>query len=106
MVWQAAALGLDGGRQRDIDKLIEDAENAATDFEEPLEQNRALALVALIRGDVAEAQTLYQRVLEERPLAATRTYDLVYLSLLADIHRGDLTYFAIREWFKAELVLD
>lgn len=105
-IWQAVVLDLDGGRQRDIDNLLEDAENAAVDFEEDLEQNRALALVALIRRDVAAAQGLYQDVLEESPLAANRTFDLVYFSLLADIHRGDLAYFAIHEWFKAELVRD
>lgn len=105
-VWLAVVLDLDDGRQRDIDNLLEDAADSAPDFENSVAQIRAHALVALISGDIGEAQNLYQDVLDNSPLAANRTFDLVYLSILAELYPSDLTYFAIFEWFKAELVLD
>jgi tetratricopeptide (TPR) repeat protein len=106
LVWQAVVLDLDGGREKDIDNLLDAAADAAEDFEDDLAQIRAFALTALIRGNIGEAQGFYQQVLEDSSLAADRTFDLLYLSLIAELYPDNLSYFAILEWFKAELVFD
>jgi tetratricopeptide (TPR) repeat protein len=101
-IWLGVLADLDGDDEDTIDSFFEDALENAEGLD-ALEENRVQALVALLRDDMESAQAFYQEVLDERGLAHERVLDLAYIRLLNVLYPDNLTFFAMLDWFEAEL---
>jgi tetratricopeptide (TPR) repeat protein len=103
-IWVAVLDDLDGEDADDIDELFQDALDNSNGLD-AIEENRVQGLVALLRDDMESAQSFYQDVLDERGFAHDRVIDLAYLKLLNVLYPDNFTFFAMLDWFEAELGL-
>jgi tetratricopeptide (TPR) repeat protein len=100
--WLAVIADLEGENERTIEGFLQTALDEA-DSIELLSENRLRGLIALIQDDMESAQSYYQEVLDESSLPHDRVNDLIYLKLLNVVYPNNLTYFAMLDWFEAEL---
>jgi tetratricopeptide (TPR) repeat protein len=103
-IWLGVLGDLDGEDEDDVDELFQSALDSSEGLDE-IEINRVNGLVALLRNDMESAQAFYQDVLDERGLAHDRILDLAYIRLLNVLYPDNLTFFAMLDWFEAELGL-
>jgi tetratricopeptide (TPR) repeat protein len=100
--WLGVIADVQGESRREIEGFLETALDESSTIE-AMSETRVLALVALVQDDMESAQSYYQEVLDESNLPHNRVNDLVYLKLLSALYPDNLTFFAMLDWFEAEL---